>query len=331
MLVTLFDQVPFAQHRVVDTSDVDEARSEIGKVLNTYRLQIHRGRVQHCRMDLLPSGRLMLLKLRPGFGAEVGIQLEMQCLQDYYLLVMPTQGRAVFHFDGACFDVSPQRVYVLSPDRAFRFTASEDYEHVLLRIDRGALTQAWCRLTGADEAPAICFDVVVAPHTAGWQALFPMLQWVVRCAGARDGQGISEVLLAQTEMLLATTLLLHHPHNMAARLWPTPPPAVPKALRRAQDYMTRHLQAPIPVTLIASHCGLSVRRLQALFRDGCGQSPLQWLRMQRLHAVRQHLLAEERPEKIGELAMRFGFNHLGDFSRAYRNAFGETPQATRKR
>ncbi|MFJ1300058.1 hypothetical protein ACILG0_08825 [Pseudomonadota bacterium AL_CKDN230030165-1A_HGKHYDSX7] len=31
------------------------------------------------------------------------------------------------------------------------------------------------------------------------------------------------------------------------------------------------------------------------------------------------------------MATRFGFTHLGEFSRAYRQAFGETPQETRGR
>ena len=31
---------------------------------------------------------------------------------------------------------------------------------------------------------------------------------------------------------------------------------------------------------------------------------------------------------IGQTAMRFGFTHMGDFSRAYRQAFGQTPRQT---
>src|SRR5690606_11077637 len=96
-------------------------------------------------------------------------------------------------------------------------------------------------------------------------------------------------LLAQTEMLIATTLLLHQPHSMAAYLWPAPPPSVPHAIGRAQAYMLEHLGEHLPIAMVASQCGLSVRRLQALFKDECGQSPLQWLRMLRLHAVQQAL------------------------------------------
>ncbi|HUG59834.1 MAG TPA: AraC family transcriptional regulator, partial [Candidimonas sp.] len=235
-----------------------------------------------------------------------------------------------FHFDGHRIEVSPQGAVLISPDRRFHFRASRDYKQVLLRLDRSAISDAWCRLTAQEHAPEICFDAVIPLNTVGWQALLPMLQWVVRCSGLGLGQDTAQAaLLAQTEMLLATTLLLHQPHSMAAHLWPTPPPSAPQAIRRAQAYMLEHLGEHLPIAMVASHCGLSVRRLQALFKDECGQSPLQWLRMQRLQAVRLALSQAGDASKVSETAVLFGFTHLGEFSRVYRQAFGETPQQTR--
>ena len=342
MIASLFERLPFEQHRIVNTADPDEARHQIGQILNSYRLQIVHGRILHSRLDLLPCGRLSLIKLRHGYGADLHIDPDCQTLDGYYLLVLPTQGRAVFHFDGQRIDASPNKAFIISPDRRFYFNVSHDYEQVLLRLDRTAITEAWQRLTTEEQAPDICFDPVIPLHTAGWQALVPMLQWVVRCAGSGQNLGQDRglgqeqniaraALLAQTEMLVATTLLLHQPHSMAAQLWPAPPPSASRSISRAQAYMLEHLGERLPVSMIASHCGLSTRRLQALFQDECGQSPLQWLRMQRLHAVRRALLQTDNENKISEIAMRFGFTHLGDFSRAYRQAFGETPQQTRHR
>lgn len=332
MIASLFAQLPFEQYRIVDTSDLDEARHQIGQVLNSYQLHVIRGRVLHSRLDMLPCGRMSLLKLRHGYGADTHIDPNSNCLDGYYLLVLPTQGQAMFYFDRRSIDVSPQEAVLISPNRRFHFTASHDYEQVLLRLDRKAIDDSWCRLTAQEHAPDICFDAVIPLNTAGWQALLPMLQWVVRCAGLNQGRGEAQAaLLAQTEMLLATTLLLHQPHSMAAFLWPAPPPSAPHAIRRAQAYMLEHLGEHLPISMVASHCGLSVRRLQALFKDECGQSPLQWLRRQRLQAVQQALLRDEDAAKISETAARFGFTHLGEFSQAYRQAFGETPRQTRAR
>ncbi|WP_454694093.1 AraC-like ligand-binding domain-containing protein [Achromobacter aegrifaciens] len=330
MFTSLFGQVPFEQNRIVDTADLDEARHQIGELLNPYRLEVVSGRIAHTRLELVPCGRMSLIKLRHAYGAEVRIDPDCQTLDGYYLLVLPTQGGGVFYFDGHEIDVSPNQAFLISPDRRFHFRVSNDFEQVLLRLDRPAIDEAWQRLTGQEQAPDICFDAVIPLHTAGWQALLPMLQWVIRCARPNAGENaVPDSLLAQTEMLVATTLLLHHPHNMAAHLWPAPPRSSPKPIRRAQSYMLENLGERLPVTMVASHCGLSVRRLQALFQDECGRSPLQWLREQRLLAVRRSLSQPDNPDKISDIAARFGFTHLGEFSRTYRQAYGETPQQTR--
>ncbi|MBP6019858.1 MAG: AraC family transcriptional regulator [Burkholderiaceae bacterium] len=329
MIASLFAHVPFEQYRIVNTADFDEAHPQICLALNSARFQVLRGKITHNQMDLLPCGNLSLLQLRYGYGAEVSV--DPDCLDGYYLLVLPTQGHAVFQFDGRSIDVSPRGAVIVSPERRFHFTASHDYAQVLLRLDRQAIADAWRRLTAQDKAPDINFDPIIPLHTPGWQALLPMLQWVTRCAGLEQGRDTAQAaLLAHTEMLVATTLLLHQPHSMAAHLWPTPPPSAPQAIRRAQAYMLEHLGERLPVAMVASHCGLSVRRLQALFQDECGQSPLQWLRQQRLQAIRLALSSTNEPCKVGETAAHFGFTHLGEFSRAYRQAFGETPQQTRR-
>lgn len=332
MIASLFAQVPFEQYRVVNTADPDQARQQIGQILNSYRLQVIRGRILHSRLDVVPCGRLSLLKSRHGYGADISIDPDCHGLDGYYLLVLPTQGRAEFHFDGRRIEVAPNKAFLISPDRRFYFSVSHDYEQVLLRLDRSAIADAWQRLTGQEQAPDICFDAIIPLYTTGWQALLPMLQWVVRCSGLGPGQNTTHAaLLAQTEMLVATTLLLHQPHSMAEHLWPAPPPSSPQTIRRAQAYMLEHRGERLPVAMVASHCGLSVRRLQTLFQNECGQSPLQWLRMQRLQSIRQTLLQADDASKVSEIATRFGFTHLGEFSRAYRQAFGETPQQTRGR
>lgn len=206
----------------MNTADFDEAHPLICQALNSARVQVLRGKITHNRLDLLPCGNLSLLRLRYGYGADVSV--DPDCLDGYYLLVLPTQGQALFQFEGRCIDVSPKEAVLISPGRRFQFKVSRDYEQILLRLERSAIDDAWCSLTAQDDAPDICFDAVIPLNAAGWQALLPMLHCVVRCS-----------------------------------------------------WLGR---------LIASHCGLSVRRLQALFKDEYGQSPLQWLRMQRLQAVR---------------------------------------------
>jgi transcriptional regulator GlxA family with amidase domain len=58
---------------------------------------------------------------------------------------------------------------------------------------------------------------------------------------------------------------------------------------------------------------------------------MQWLRRQRLEAVRGGLMQAAAPASVSHTALRFGFTHFGEFSRAYRQAFGEMPTQTLRR
>jgi AraC-like DNA-binding protein len=56
---------------------------------------------------------------------------------------------------------------------------------------------------------------------------------------------------------------------------------------------------------------------------------MQWLREQRLDAVHRHLRdAAGASTQVTDTAFAYGFSHLGEFSRAYRRRFGETPGRT---
>jgi AraC family ethanolamine operon transcriptional activator len=60
-----------------------------------------------------------------------------------------------------------------------------------------------------------------------------------------------------------------------------------------------------------------------------GMSLHRYLRLRRLWLVRRRLLAGA--DSVKAVALAFGFWHLSDFSRGYRDQFGETPSETLER
>jgi len=75
----------------------------------------------------------------------------------------------------------------------------------------------------------------------------------------------------------------------------------------------------------------SERTLQYAFQNIMGMSPLTFLHRLRLHRARDELRkANSGSTTVTDVAMNWGFWHFGDFSRAYRNCFGETPSSTLK-
>ena len=65
--------------------------------------------------------------------------------------------------------------------------------------------------------------------------------------------------------------------------------------------------------------------LYAGFKRHRGCTPLQFLKGIRLDRVRDQLLTEPPGTTVKEIALRWGFSHLGRFSGDYARRFGETP------
>lgn len=80
---------------------------------------------------------------------------------------------------------------------------------------------------------------------------------------------------------------------------------------------------------LARKVGVSVRTLHDVVQRHRGMSLHRYLRLWRLWHVRKQLLAGSGSVKA--VALSFGFWHLGDFSRSYRQQFGEAPSQTLER
>jgi AraC-like DNA-binding protein len=100
---------------------------------------------------------------------------------------------------------------------------------------------------------------------------------------------------------------------------------VAMAERHALSRIDEHLS----VTDLCRAAGVSERTLQYAFRDVMGLTPVAYLIRLRLHRVRQGLLAgTHRSTTVTAEASKWGFWHFGEFSRAYKDCFGELPSAT---
>jgi transcriptional regulator GlxA family with amidase domain len=77
--------------------------------------------------------------------------------------------------------------------------------------------------------------------------------------------------------------------------------------------------------------GLSIRTIQRAFQAEFGLSAVEWMRVERLHRVRAELVDGDQATSVMKTATRWGFVHLGRFSKYYRDLFGETPSATLSR
>ena len=100
---------------------------------------------------------------------------------------------------------------------------------------------------------------------------------------------------------------------------------------RAEDYMRRHHAEKIRMGQVAAACGVSLRALHYGFAKFRQRGPADALRDIRLARAR-HALIDARITglKVAEIAALAGFPNASQFSRDYKDHFGESPSATQR-
>jgi AraC-like DNA-binding protein len=103
-------------------------------------------------------------------------------------------------------------------------------------------------------------------------------------------------------------------------------------VKTAEDWALSHAHDRIYVTDLCRAAGVSERALEYAFKEVMGSTPVAYLTRLRLHRVRQALLAGTHgTTTVSAVALHWGFWHFGDFSRAYKDCFGELPSDTLRR
>ncbi|NVK38630.1 MAG: helix-turn-helix domain-containing protein [Gammaproteobacteria bacterium] len=96
----------------------------------------------------------------------------------------------------------------------------------------------------------------------------------------------------------------------------------------ARDFLSTHQDRAITLAELCEACHTSRRTLQNSFESILGISPIQYLRYSRLNGVRRDLKASKQGEQVGDIAACWGFWHLSQFAKDYKNVFGELPKET---
>ncbi len=97
-------------------------------------------------------------------------------------------------------------------------------------------------------------------------------------------------------------------------------------------YLSTHQNTPVTITELCDISNVSRRTLQYSFESIMGISPLQFLRMNRLNGVRRALYrcktSGDFDRSIADIASHWGFWHLSQFAKDYKQLFGELPSET---
>ena len=100
-------------------------------------------------------------------------------------------------------------------------------------------------------------------------------------------------------------------------------------LNRAVEYIYENLKNPITRDQLADVSGRSIRTLSRDFEKKYGMGPMAFIKQRRLDSAYLDLLsATAVTTSITQVALNYGFSHVGKFAIEYRKYFGESPSVT---
>ena len=100
-------------------------------------------------------------------------------------------------------------------------------------------------------------------------------------------------------------------------------------LNRVVEYIYENLKNPITRDRLADVSGRSIRTLSRAFEKKYGVGPMAFIKQRRLNSAYLDLLsAKSDATTVTQVAINYGFAHIGKFAIEYGKAFGESPSTS---
>jgi len=228
-----------------------------------------------------------------------------------------------------CIDVARERTLVLVPKQGRARLGTASLSRLQAVIAHGpvqlvAFTDRDCQLMFASfPSPRSVIDVGVS--RASRARLFALSE-------AQQREFEDHVDGGDLQSCVARFISSWTPHEHASRS-----PVVTTAARchaavRAREFIDHHLDQRLSLASVCRASYSSPRALEYGFQEIFGISPMAYVRCSRLSRVRRELyVAPPVNGIVTQLAMKWGFWHLSQFSKDYYELFRELPSATLSR
>jgi AraC-like DNA-binding protein len=317
-------------HEIFCTDDTDEASELVGQFLGANQLEVNtaEGPFQ-ATMNGIRLRDVTLAYL----DFHTATKLTFARTGDHYSVHMPMSARARCVYDGKPLESLSYLALVVNPGTDLVMDMEFDSPQLIVRIEIQALERQLSRMLGRTVTRPVVFEPsmdMTSDPAVRWHGALQLLSSEVMTPHSLVHQGIGA---GPIEELVISSLLWVQPSNFHDDLMAGNSQRRGTTVRRAIAYMEENLSWPIGLPDIAKALDVSVRSVQKAFHDDLGTTPMNYLRDRRLERVRAEL-ADALPSEgvtVTEVAERWGFGHLGNFSAIYRKRFGESPSETLRR
>ena len=259
---------------------------------------------------------------RISYGGSV--RVTSPALENIYHLQVLLSGNCLWRGRNREHYLLPGELLLINPDDAVDLTYSQDCEKFILKMPVKLLEsvcdeQRWLR--PASGIRFLCNHY----RLSELEGFLGLLAMVCQESEASDPQLRVQEHYTQ---IVGSKLLSLMKTNVSRECLGSPI----GSFERILDYVESNLKQELSGEDLAERAHMSLRSLYALFERQLGITPLQYIRQRKLERIHNCLSDSNCPVRsLTEVALDYGFVHLGRFSKSYLLQFGELPSQTLKR
>lgn len=307
--------------------DFDEVRAHVSRMYCEHQLQLVNRR---SRLDTLTRGFQCrsIAVAEVAYGADVLIN--PGAFEDFYLVQIPTAGRAWVAVDGQQHRCLPGLASVQNPQQAVEMFWAADCRKTVLRYERASFERFAELFSGTPVRQSLAMTPSVGLTDPAGLALRSILGSIAELAPLSTEE-LPPLLKSHLETCFMSALLMLQTGAALETMGQVDHHAPPQAVRKVRDYLHAHAHEAIELDQLCAVGEVPLRTLHHQFRRHFGVTPLQMLRDIRLDRARAELQRAAPGTSVTGVALNWGFDHFGRFAANYRQRFGETPRETLQR
>ncbi|AFN77840.1 benABC operon transcriptional activator BenR [Stutzerimonas stutzeri DSM 10701] len=306
--------------RIFERADPRAVSEYVNQHVGTHCIQLPRTGHPQASLSHRKFGKLDLCRL--SYGGSVHVT--SPALETIYHLQLLQRGHCLWRGRGEEHYFVPGELLLINPDDPVDLTYSDDCEKLIIKLPASFLEQACVDNQWSAPKEGIRFfdHRYELTKLDGIDSLLGLI-----CQEAQAEQCIPQ-LQDQYSRIIASKLLCTLANNIRRETLSESCPS----FGRITDYIDEHLKKDISVEQLAELAHMSPRSLYVLFERKVGTTPKSYIRQRKLEQIHGRLSdPSAKVRNITEIAMDYGFMHLGRFSESYKSTFGELPSDTLRR
>lgn len=258
-----------------------------------------------------------------------GDEVRVRCpdLAEVYHFQVVTRGQCCWHYDDdQRLLLSPGQALMMNPQERIDLSYSGDCEKVIIKVPEEVLKGGCLEQIGMVPRNGIRFDrrVVDLNSAACFLRFLDAL-----LAEASENELELDSLQRPYRDILINKLLQQFGSNIQDQQAGSV--AMERGFAELITYIEAHIKEEIDVEELAQTGNVSVRTVYNQFSKHFGLTPRLYMKNAKLKSLREELVGNPKVRNVTEIALDYGFTHLGRFSSDYRKMFGELPSETFKR